>query len=71
MLGEVAIAQTPLSPNGQVAIRGELWQASLRGPASLPAGSLVLVRSIEGLTLIVEPAEDSVPSLGASPGQPG
>lgn len=62
MLGAVAIAQTPLSPNGQVAIRGELWQASLRGPASLPAGSLVLVRSIEGLTLVVEPAEDSVPS---------
>lgn len=62
MLGAIAIAQTPLSPNGQVSIRGELWQASLRGSATLPAGAHVLVRSIEGLTLVVEPAEDSVPS---------
>ena len=62
MLGAVAIAQTPLSPNGQVEIRGELWQASLRGRISLPAGASVLVRSVEGLTLIVEPAADSIPS---------
>jgi membrane-bound serine protease (ClpP class) len=62
MLGAIAIAQTALSPNGQVEIRGELWQASLRGKASLPAGASVLVRSIEGLTLIVEPAGDSMPS---------
>jgi membrane-bound serine protease (ClpP class) len=57
MLGALAVAQTPLAPNGQVAIRGELWQASLRGPAVLPAGASVRVRSVEGLTLIVEPAE--------------
>lgn len=62
MLGAIAIAQTSLSPNGQVQIRGELWQASLRGRASLPAGASVLVRSVEGLTLIVEPAGDSAPS---------
>lgn len=62
MLGAIAIAQTPLSPNGQVSIRGELWQASLQGSAHLPKGAHVLVRSIEGLTLIVEPAEDSIPS---------
>jgi membrane-bound serine protease (ClpP class) len=62
MLGAIAIAQTPLSPNGQVEIRGELWQASLRGQPSLPAGSSVLVRSVDGLTLIVEHAGDSKPS---------
>lgn len=62
MLGAIAVAQTSLSPTGQVQIRGELWQASLRGRASLPAGASVLVRSVEGLTLIVEPAGDSVPS---------
>ncbi len=62
MLGAIAIAQTPLTPNGQIEIRGELWQASLRGHASLPAGSSVLVRSVEGLTLIVESAGDSTPS---------
>ncbi|WP_348268561.1 nodulation protein NfeD [Edaphobacter paludis] len=62
MLGAIAVTQTPLTPNGQVAIRGELWQASLRGQSSLPAGSSVLVRSVDGLTLIVEPAGDSLPS---------
>lgn len=62
MLGAVAIAQTPLTPNGQVEIRGELWQASLRNHATLPAGATVLVRSIDGLTLIVEPTGDSIPS---------
>jgi membrane-bound serine protease (ClpP class) len=62
MLGAIAVAQTPLSPNGQVAIRGEIWQASLRGQPSLPAGSSVLVRSVDGLTLIVESAADSTPS---------
>jgi len=65
MLGALAVARTPLAPDGQVAIRGELWQAALRGPTSLPAGASVIVRSVEGLTLIVEPVEtakDSLPS---------
>lgn len=62
MLGAIAITQTPLSPNGQVAIRGELWQATLRGHAFLPAGVPVHVSNVEGLTLIVEPAPDSTPS---------
>jgi membrane-bound serine protease (ClpP class) len=62
MLGAIAIAQTPLTPNGQVEIRGELWQATLRNHAAVPAGATVLVRSVDGLTLIVEPAGDSIPS---------
>jgi membrane-bound serine protease (ClpP class) len=45
-----------LQPSGQVEIRGELWQARLTGPYSLPAGAPVIVRSIDGLTLLVEPA---------------
>jgi membrane-bound serine protease (ClpP class) len=60
MIGATAIARTPLNPTGQVEIRGELWQASLRGPASLAIGSAVYVRSIEGLVLIVEPVQDTV-----------
>jgi membrane-bound serine protease (ClpP class) len=58
MVGGTAIARTPLAPTGQVEIRGELWQASLRGRPSLPAGAAVLVRDVEDLTLIVEAAED-------------
>ncbi len=60
MIGRTAIARTPLNPTGQVEIRGELWQASLRGAASLAIGSAVYVRGIEGLVLIVEPAQDTV-----------
>jgi membrane-bound serine protease (ClpP class) len=60
MIGGAAIARTPLNPTGQVEIRGELWQATLRGHASLAIGSTVSVRSVEGLVLIVEPAQDTV-----------
>jgi membrane-bound serine protease (ClpP class) len=60
MVGGTAIARTPLNPTGQVEIRGELWQATLRGHASLAIGSTVSVRSVEGLVLIVEPAQDTV-----------
>ena len=55
MIGATAIAATPLQPSGQVEIRGELWHARLSGPPSLPVGAPVIVRSIEGLTLLVEP----------------
>src|SRR5260370_661229 len=60
MIGATAIVRTPLNPTGQVEIRGELWQASLRGQTSLPVGSAVYVRGIEGLVLIVEPVQDTV-----------
>lgn len=59
MIGGTAIARTPLNPTGQVEIRGELWQASLRGQTSLAVGSTVSVRSVEGLVLIVEPEQDT------------
>ena len=59
MIGGIAIVRTPLSPTGQVEIRGELWQASTRDHTSLPVGSSALVRDVEGLMLIVVPAGDS------------
>ena len=60
MIGGTAIVRTPLSPTGQVEIRGELWQATLKGHAPLAPGSAVSVRAIEGLVLIVEPTQDSI-----------
>jgi membrane-bound serine protease (ClpP class) len=60
MIGGTAIVRTPLCPTGQVEIRGELWQASLRGQPPLGVGSAVSVRAIEGLVLIVEPTQDAV-----------
>jgi membrane-bound serine protease (ClpP class) len=60
MIGGTAIVRTTLAPTGQVEIRGELWQASLRGHASLAPGSAVSVRAIEGLVLIVELTHESI-----------
>jgi membrane-bound serine protease (ClpP class) len=60
MIGGTAIVRTPLNPTGQVEIRGELWQALLRGQVSLAVGSAVSVRAIDGLVLIVEPVQDTV-----------
>ena len=40
-------------PSGQVRIQGELWQARCEAGADL--GETVTVRSLDGLTLVVEP----------------
>jgi membrane-bound serine protease (ClpP class) len=55
MIGNLAVTRTPLSPTGQVEVRGELWQASLEGTPELPTGATVRIRAITGLQLIVEP----------------
>jgi membrane-bound serine protease (ClpP class) len=60
MVGAVAVARTALAPDGQVEIRGELWQASLRGAAAVSAGAFVSVRGVDGLVLLVEAGKDSV-----------
>jgi len=60
MIGGTAVVRTPLCPTGQVEIRGELWQASLRGQESLAVGSLVSVRDLDGLVLVVEAAQKPI-----------
>jgi membrane-bound serine protease (ClpP class) len=52
LVGDIAIAQQPLAPRGQVLIHGELWQAESAYPAGV--GDQVLVRSVDGLTLLVD-----------------
>jgi membrane-bound serine protease (ClpP class) len=53
LLGETAVAQTTLSPQGKVFVHGELWDAV--ASAQVPIGNLVIVRGVDGLTLRVEP----------------
>jgi len=64
LVGETAVAQTMLSPQGKVFVHGELWDAV--APSSLPAGQLVVIRRVDGLTLAVEPLKTSAP-VGAAP----
>ena len=55
MIGKLAVARTLLAPSGQVEIRGELWQATLRDTAvSVAPGGSVVVRSAPGLHLFVD-----------------
>jgi len=54
MVGKIATALTPLAPNGQVDVRGEIWQASVAdGMGNVAAGTQVVVLGVDGLMLTV------------------
>ena len=56
MLGWLAVTQTPLAPEGEILVRGELWRARLSGAdAFLPAGESVKVERALGAVLEVAP----------------
>jgi len=57
MIGTVAEAITPLAPDGQVRVDGEIWQAHSAG--GVGAGDHVRITGVKGLTLQVEKAQDS------------
>jgi membrane-bound serine protease (ClpP class) len=59
LVGETGVVQTALSPQGKVFVHGELWDAVASSP--LPAGQLVTIRRVDGLTLQVDPLETAVP----------
>jgi len=52
LIGNIGVAQQPLVPRGQILVHGEIWLAE----SSLPAGTgeQVRVRSVNGLTLLVD-----------------
>jgi len=55
LVGRAAAVVSPLLPEGQVKLDGELWRA--RSEAPVETGAEVVVRAVEGLTLLVEPVE--------------
>ena len=55
MIGEIGVARTPLGPDGKVFVHGELWNATARG--DIAEGARVQVAGVDGLHLVVEPAE--------------
>jgi len=59
LVGAVGRARTPLTsdPPGQIDVRGEIWRATSRTP--ITAGHRVRVLAISGLTLLVEPVDES------------
>lgn len=54
MIGEIGVARTPLDPNGQVFVHGELWNATAAVP--IPVGSRVRIERVEGLRVMVSEA---------------
>jgi len=63
LVGETGVARTALAPHGKVFVHGELWDAVATAP--LPAGLPVVVCSVDGLTLQVEPVATVAPPPAA------
>jgi membrane-bound serine protease (ClpP class) len=61
LVGEIGVAQTPLSPQGKIFVHGEVWDVV--SSTSVPAGQTVVVRKVDGLQLQVDP----VPSMQRVP----
>jgi membrane protein implicated in regulation of membrane protease activity len=54
LVGRKAVVSVECRPHGQVKVAGEIWQA--RCDAGAGVGDDVLVREVDGLVLVVEPA---------------
>ena len=57
LVGKIGVVKQALDPEGKVFVHGELWQAIARVP--IEDGHKVRITGVEGLTLTVEPAEES------------
>ncbi|MGA8182568.1 MAG: NfeD family protein, partial [Terriglobia bacterium] len=57
LVNSLGVARTDLNPEGKVLVHGELWDA--RAEQHVPPGSHVRGRTVEGLTLLVEPVDES------------
>ena len=55
MVGEVGVARTAVASEGKVFVHGELWNATSGVPIN--EGARIRVRSVDGLRVVVEPAE--------------
>jgi membrane-bound serine protease (ClpP class) len=65
LVGEIGVAQTPLSPQGKILVHGELWDAT--SSVSVAAGQAVVVRTVEGLLLHVDPVTTTARSARSTP----
>lgn len=52
LIGAIGIAQEQIAPRGQILVHGELWFAE--APSTIAPGEQVRVKSVNGLTLLVE-----------------
>ena len=62
LVGSIAEVREPLDPEGQVFVAGALWRARVTDGGTIGLGNRVRIRSVDGLTLEVEPAADRDPA---------
>ena len=62
LVGQRAEVVVGCHPTGQVRVNGELWEATSKAGADV--GDTVVVRALEGLTLVVEPTSDGAHPIG-------
>jgi membrane-bound serine protease (ClpP class) len=63
LVGEVGEVREPLDPDGQVFIEGALWRARVvDGQSTIDLGNRVRVKSVDGLTLLVESVAEAEPA---------
>lgn len=62
LVGGVGEVRAPLDPEGQIFIQGALWKARTKTGEEIGLGNRVRVRSVDGLTLEVEPLADRDPA---------
>jgi membrane-bound serine protease (ClpP class) len=62
LLGAVGEVREPLDPEGQVFLGGALWRARAQGDEPIGLGNRVRVKSVNGLTLEVEPVSEQNPA---------
>ena len=55
LIGAYGVATTDLKPKGEVRVKGEFWQAKAKD-GEIPSGSPVEVLCLEGMFLVVKPA---------------
>lgn len=56
LVGCEGVVEGELAPSGWVRVRGERWRGDLLGGGSLADGEPIVVRSLRGLSVQVEPA---------------
>jgi membrane-bound serine protease (ClpP class) len=54
LVGKIGVAASDLWPEGQVRVGGEIWRARCAGGCD--SGTRIVVRGVDGLTLVVDPA---------------
>jgi membrane-bound serine protease (ClpP class) len=62
LIGSIGEVREALDPEGQIFIAGALWRARTVGGSGAGLGTRVRVKSVEGLTLEVEPVPDTEPA---------